>query len=91
MPMHYADEQMPVPPGPEMPMPGGEMGPEYQDVPPGPEEMIGSAPTPQAITVPGWIPAIPEIPVDETTCAEIGAVPATDNDGKPFCLVPPPA
>lgn len=81
---------MGVPPSPDMGMPPEGMAPEMGPVPPAPGDMLGAEPMQPPITVPGWIPADPEIPVDEMTCAEIGAVPYQDKDGKPFCMVAPP-
>src|SRR3990172_12359744 len=74
-----------VPPGPEGMPPEG-MPPDMGEVPPGPDGMLGADPEEMPITVPGWIPADPSIPIDETTCAEIDAIPFEDKDGKPFCM-----
>ena len=81
-----------VPPGPDMAMPPADAGmpPEMGPVPPGPDELLGSEPADAPVTVPGWIPADPDIPVDDMTCAEIDAIPYADKSGKPFCLVRPP-
>ena len=81
---------MEVPPGPGMGMPPEGMPPEMGDVPPGPSDLLGSEPMQPPITVPGWVPADPKIPVDDATCAAIGAVPYADKNGKPFCMVAPP-
>lgn len=77
-----------VPPEPGMMPPGAPM--DMAEVPPGPEQLLGSTPEAPPITVPGWVPADPAIPVDETTCAEIGAIPYQDKQGNSFCMVPPP-
>ena len=79
-----------VPPGPSMgPQPGGPP-PDMGSVPPGPDAMLGSSPEMPPVTVPGWVPADPSTPIDETTCAEINAIPYTDSQGNKFCMVPPP-
>ena len=78
------------PPGPDMGMPPEAMAPEVSEVPPGPDELLGSAPMQPAITVPGWIPADPNTPIDDMTCGQIGAIPYPGKDGKPFCLIAPP-
>ena len=79
-----------VPPGPGMMPPEAEDTMDLDDVPPGPEQMLGATPEMPPVTVPGWVPADTSIPVDENTCAEINAIPYQDEMGKPFCLVPPP-
>lgn len=92
MPMPPMPMGLGPPPGP-MPDPSMGMDPSMMGgAPPpgpGPESLIGSAPLqPPQVTM--WVPYEPGMPVNDSTCGEIGGTPYRGKDGRKFCFTVAP-